>query len=74
LRLKLRDCIKCTKADAIQELIQLKHIVRQEDEHRVIAGIGSPPTSESARPAHSTQTASARHRSRFQGIKYHCDT
>jgi hypothetical protein len=55
--LKLRDGIKDTKTDAIQELLQLKHIVRKENQHRVIAGISSPPTSESTRPANGTHPA-----------------
>src|SRR5215213_3662490 len=74
LGLKLHHCIKCTLTDTLKELFQLKHIVRQKNQHRVIAGIGSPPASEGAGPANRTHPTATRHWPRFEGIKYCCDT
>lgn len=72
--LKLRDCLVDTGADAFKELLQLNKIMRQKDQHGVIAGIGPPPTSERTGPADSAHSAAARHGPGFLRIDYRSDT
>ena len=36
LRLELRNCVKYTQTSTVKKLFQLKHIVREKNQHRVI--------------------------------------
>src|SRR5262245_12800618 len=44
-------------ADASGELIQLHHVVREEDQDRAADRIGAPPAAEGAGPAHRSRGA-----------------
>ena len=48
-----------TQADALRQLVQVEHVVGQEDHHRVRGGIGLPPAAKGARPADRSDAALA---------------
>src|SRR5690348_12655240 len=54
---KRRDRAPDTKADPARHLIQSHHVVREEDQHRIVVRIGLPPTAESARPTNRADAA-----------------
>jgi DNA-binding NarL/FixJ family response regulator len=72
--LKLLDSTVDAETDAFRELLQPHHVVRQEDHHRVVVGIGAPPTAVSTRPSHSAHAAAARDRGCVLGLEHHRDT
>src|SRR3974390_187732 len=69
-RLKCFDGAPYTKTDPFGHLLKVDHVVRKENKHRTLCGIGLPPASEDSGPTARSYTPPPHH-VRFGSFHHH---
>ena len=72
-RLKSYDGIEDSKANTLSKLVELHHVMCQEDQHGIVTGISLPPAAPCSGPTHRTDAATTYDRIRLLGIEHNGD-